>query len=57
MGYIVIDDDDFKTKNKLSLMIYGVEYEKLKFKSDNVYDLRSSIIDFHKLNVKTINKN
>ena len=38
-----------KARNKLSLMIYGVEYEKLFFKSDNVNDLRRSNIDFDKM--------
>jgi hypothetical protein len=42
-------ENNKKARNKLSLMLYGVEYEKLVFKSEDINDLRSSNIDFDKM--------
>jgi hypothetical protein len=42
-------ENNKKARNQLSLMLYGVEYEKLVFKSDDINDLRSSNIDFDKM--------
>ena len=51
MDYMELEfiENGKKARNKLSLMLYGVEYEKLFFKSDNINDLRSSNIDFDKM--------
>jgi hypothetical protein len=49
MEYLKIDTEDYNYKNKMSLMIFGVEYEKLMFKSDDFEDLRcSNIMGFNK---------
>lgn len=44
MDYLTIDTEDYKYKNKMSLLIFGVDYEKLKFRSDDFEDLRVSNI-------------
>jgi translation elongation factor P/translation initiation factor 5A len=51
MDYMELEfiENNKKARNKLSLMLYGVEYEKLVFKSDDINDLRSSNIDFDKM--------
>lgn len=47
MDYLTIETEDYKYKNKISLMIFGVDYEKLHFKSDDFEDLRfSNIVGF-----------
>ena len=53
MDYMELEfiENGKKARNKLSLMLYGVEYDKLVFKSDNINDLRSSNIDFDKMKI------